>query len=147
MNALIVTCPGCGTKNRIAESRQHQGPRCGRCGEKLDIRQQARPVELDDASLESFVGSAGLPVVLDFYSPTCGPCQSLAPLLARLAGEYLGRVIIAKIDTSRNGAGASRYGIRGVPTLVFFRHGKEIDRLVGLPDSGTLRARLESVAV
>jgi thioredoxin 2 len=146
MDALIVTCPGCGTKNRIAENRQHHGPRCGRCGEKLDIRRQARPVELDDASLEFFVGSAGLPVVLDFYSPTCGPCQSLAPLLASLAGEYLGRVIIAKIDTSRNGSGASRYGIRGVPTLVFFQNGKEIDRLVGLPDSGTLRAKLESVA-
>jgi thioredoxin-like negative regulator of GroEL len=63
-----------------------------------------------------------------------------------LAGEYLGRVIIAKIDTNRNGSGASRYGIRGVPTLVFFQNGKEIDRLVGLPDSGTLRAKLESVA-
>jgi thioredoxin 2 len=146
MEAILVSCPGCGTKNRIATTRQHQGPRCGRCGEKLDIGRQAVPVELADADLAPFLHQARLPLMLDFYSPGCGPCRSLAPVLAELAGEYLGRVIIAKLDTSRNQLSPGQFAIRGVPTLVFFRAGREVDRLVGLPETALLRAKLDALA-
>jgi thioredoxin 2 len=146
MNTFIVTCPSCSAKNRIPADRQHLRPKCGKCSIPLDLRENARPIELTDHDFQDFLGRATQPVMVDFYSPTCGPCKALAPLILHLSREYLGRVHIATLDTSRNPAAASRYQIRGVPTLLFFQQGQVIDQVVGAPPEQQLRQKLEQLA-
>ena len=145
MNNIILVCPGCSAKNRIPAGKQHLTPKCGKCGAKLDTAPYAVPVELTDSEFQSFVNSASLPVMVDFYSPTCGPCQSIAPVIANLAKEYLGKVIIAKMDTSTNPGTAMHYQIRGVPSLFFFKKGAIVDQIVGAPPEAQLRQKLNSL--
>lgn len=146
MNGYIITCSSCGAKNRIPEKRQHLHPRCGTCKHPLAIGAAAVPVALGDDDFDQFVSSATLPVVVDFFSPGCGPCRVLAPVLKECAGRYLGRVIIAVVDTSRYQRIAGRYRIKGVPTLIIFNQGREVDRMVGAPSRQELLTRLDGLA-
>lgn len=142
MNAILVTCPACRVKNRISDTKQHLTVRCGRCKEKIDVRNSAQPVVLDDNTLEGFVRSAQMPILVDFYSPTCGPCMTLAPLLVEMTRNYLGKIIITKIDTSQNPRSAERYRVKAVPTLIFLRDGKVLEEIVGLPEKRYLQQKL-----
>lgn len=140
MNSIVITCSNCGTKNRIPADKQHLGPKCGKCKTALAINGAAVPVELDDAAFPGFIGQASRPVMVDFFSPTCGPCRMLAPIIDRMAGKFYGRVIIAKLDTSRNQLTASYYRITGVPTLLFFKKGQLVDQVTGaLPEQEMVR--------
>lgn len=145
MNIFLVTCPSCSGKNRIPADRQHQHPRCGKCGAPLDLGASAQPIELSDREFSDFISQASLPVMVDFYSPTCGPCKVLAPLVHRLSREYLGRVQIAILNTALHPGVAGRYQIRGVPTLLFFRQGQLVDQMVGAPPEPQLRQKLEQL--
>jgi len=144
VNSIINTCPSCGTKNRIPTGKQHLFPKCGKCGKQIPAT-QAVPVELGDAEFQSFLSESSLPVMVDFYSPTCGPCQAIAPVVAKLSKDYLGKVIIAKLDTSSNPGTAMRYKIRGVPSLLFFRNGQIVDQIVGAPPEAQLRQKLDAM--
>lgn len=143
MDTLITSCPACGAKNRVAGTKQHLGPKCGKCSEQLDIRDVAIPVSLGDKIMDSFIQSVQLPVLVDFFSPSCGPCTTLTPVIDNLAKEYWGRVIIAKVDTSINPGSAAFHQIKGVPTLIFFKNGKKVEEIVGLPDKAHLQAKLD----
>ena len=145
MNSIILPCPSCHAKNRIPADKQHLSPKCGKCGTPLSAAAGAVPVELTDADFQSFISGASLPVLVDFYSPTCGPCQSIAPVIAGFSKEYLGRVIIAKLDTSSNPGTAMHYQIRGVPSLLFFNRGNVVDQIVGAPPEAQLRQKLDSL--
>ena len=145
MNTIILVCQTCSAKNRIPAGKQHLTPKCGKCGTKLDTGAYAVPVELTDSEFQSFIKNASLPIMVDFYSPTCGPCQSIAPLIANLAKEYLARVIIAKLDTSTNPGTAMHYQIRGVPSLFFFKDGEIVDQIVGAPPESQLRQKLNAL--
>ena len=145
MNTIILVCPSCSAKNRIPAGKQHLTPKCGKCGTKLDTHAYAVPVELNDSEFQSFVKNASLPVMVDFYSPTCGPCQSIAPIIANLAKEYLGKIIIAKMNTSANPGTAMHYQIRGVPSLFFFKNGEIADQIVGAPPEAQLRQKLNTL--
>ena len=140
VNSIIITCNNCGTRNRIPAEKQHLGPKCGNCKTALSLREAAVPVELDDSSFNSFINQATKPVMVDFFSPTCGPCRMLAPIIDTLAKKFYGRIIIAKLDTSRQPLTASRYRIRGVPTLLFFKKGDLVDQVTGaLPEQELIR--------
>jgi thioredoxin 1 len=91
---------------------------------------------LDGPTFEADVLRAGLPVVVDFYADWCGPCRMMAPVLERLAVEYVGKVTIGKLDVDVNQDIAIQYGVMAMPTLGLFRGGKLVDRLVGYPGSG-----------
>lgn len=145
MNSIILVCPSCSAKNRVPAAKQHLSPKCGKCGNKLNAESSAVPVELTDSEFQSFLANASLPVMVDFYSPTCGPCKSIAPIIAGLAREYLGKVLIAKLDTSSNPGTAMHYQIRGVPSLYFFKNEKVVDHIVGAPPLAQLRQRLNSI--
>lgn len=146
MKTMLATCGRCGTKNRIPEKKQHDGPRCGRCGEVIGMAAQAVPVELGDQDLQDFLAASRLPVMVDFYSPECGPCRSLMPLLNDLTRRFFEKVAVAKVDTRLNPSTASRYGIRGVPTLLFFHRGTLVDQLVGVPPEAQLVGKLHNLA-
>lgn len=144
MHDMIITCPSCGTKNRIPAAKIHLQPKCGRCGHKLQVN-VGKVVELDDHGFDSFVNKSALPVLVDFFSPTCGPCTMLAPVIENLAKQYAGRISFAKIDTSRYQLIAGKYRIRGVPTLIFFRNGQIIDQIVGAAPQGQIEQILNSL--
>lgn len=145
MNSLIISCPPCGAKNRIPAGKQHLAPKCGKCGKQLDPRPRALSVELTDSEFQSFISDSSLPVLVDFYSPTCGPCKAIAPVISNLTKEYLGKVIIAKLDTSSNPGTAMHYKIRGVPSLLFFKDGQVVEQIVGAPPEHQLRQKLDAM--
>ncbi len=96
----------------------------------------AQPIKVSDKDFEEKVLKSDIPVVVDFWAPWCAPCRVVAPILDRLAVEYEGRLTIAKVNTDEDQQHAVEYGIRGIPTLLIFKDGKEVDRLVGsLPEA------------
>jgi len=102
-------------------------------------------VEVTEESFGAAVLAAKKPVLVDFFAPWCGPCQMLAPLLAKLAEESGGQLTIVKANVDETFALAERYGITGVPTLILFENGKPAGRTVGLPSPRELRNWLQSV--
>ncbi len=97
------------------------------------------PVHVTDAEFEKTVLQSNLPVVVDFWAPWCGPCRMVAPTLDKLATEYAGKLIIAKVDTDENPDWAGRFGVQGIPTMLFVANGKLIHRQVGALPEGILR--------
>ena len=145
MENVIAACTGCGAKNRIPAKKQHLHPRCGRCGEPVAIGSAAVPVSLGDSDFQQFIGSVELPVMVDFFAPTCGPCQALAPVIRDMAVQYCGRIVIATLDTSQPAGTAAHFQIRGVPSLLFFKNGFVADQLIGAPPREELVYKLESL--
>ena len=97
-----------------------------------------------DSFDEEVVKSQGL-VMVDFWATWCGPCKIVAPVVEELAKEYEGKVTFAKLNTDENPAIASRYSIRGIPTLMFFKDGKVMDQVVGAVPKGQLKSKLDSL--
>ena len=146
MNSILVACSNCSTKNRIPADKQHLGPRCGKCKGVINLAGTAVPVELDDSTFAGFVSQASKPVMVDFFSPTCGPCRMLAPVIDNMARKFYGRVIIAKLDTSRYQMAAAQYRIKGVPTLLFFKNGTLVDHVTGALPEQELVNLLQKIA-
>jgi thioredoxin 2 len=132
LDDLIIRCLKCGTKNRMSEEKLNQKPLCGKCHEPLIISQpQAKPVEVTDNSFAREVLSSDTSVLVDCWAPWCGPCRKLAPVMEELAAEYANGVKIAKLNVDENPATASQYGIQSIPTMLFFKEGKLVQKLVG----------------
>jgi thioredoxin 1 len=100
------------------------------------------PVHVTDAAFEQTVLKSTLPVVVDFWAPWCGPCKMVAPILDKLAKEYTGKVLIAKVNTDENPEWAQRYGVQGIPTMLFVSGGKIVHRQVGALPERMLREAL-----
>lgn len=93
------------------------------------------PMTVTDDDFEANVLENELPVVVDFWAPWCGPCKMVAPVLDKLAEEYAGKVVIAKVNTDEHNQYAQQFGVQGIPTMIFFNQGKMIHRQVGaLPE-------------
>jgi len=88
-------------------------------------------VEVSDATFEQDVLKSEQPVLVDFWAVWCGPCRAIAPIVDDLATTYAGKLKVAKVNVDQNGATPSRYGIRGIPALLFFKDGKVADQIVG----------------
>lgn len=97
--------------------------------------------EFDDEVIQS-----PSPVVADFYATWCGPCKVLSPMLDKLAGSFTNEIKFVKVNVDEAPALSQRFNIQGIPTLLFFKHGKVVDSLVGLPPADTLKTRLDSLA-
>jgi len=132
---ITVACPFCGRLNRIRADRVGDRPRCGECGRPLLVD---RPVKVTDADFDRVIRGTDIPVLVDFYADWCGPCKVMAPLLDDFASNRAGEVLVAKLDTDREQATASRFGIRGIPTMIVFREGVEVARRTGAMGSGEL---------
>ncbi len=116
-------------------------------GEKNDTAlADENKVELQHLTSEEFdavvVGSE-MPAVVDFWAEWCGPCQMIAPAVQQLANEFAGRAVVAKLNADDYPEILGRYGIMGIPTLIYFKGGKEVDRVVGLTSYGNLRNTLQ----
>ena len=93
------------------------------------------PLHVTDAAFEQAVLKSATPVIVDFWAPWCGPCKMVAPVLDKLAKEYSGKMIVAKVNTDENPEWAQKYGVQGIPTMLFVVDGKIVHRQVGaLPE-------------
>jgi thioredoxin len=92
---------------------------------------KAMPVHVDDTNFVDEVRRSELPVVLDVWSPGCGPCKNMEPIVMSLAGRYKGRVKVAELNAAESQATAARLGVSGTPTVLFFKGHHEVDRVVG----------------
>jgi thioredoxin 2 len=130
--SIIIPCSNCGTKNRIPINRLRDKPVCAKCRTPLAINGFFdRPVAVTDGTFRQEVLSFPGPVVVDCWAPWCAPCHMVAPILDQLASEYATRVKIAKLNVDENPLTASQYSTQSIPTLLFFKDGKLVDRLVG----------------
>ncbi len=102
------------------------------------------PVHVSDAVFEETVLKSELPVVVDFWAPWCGPCRMVAPILDKLAKEKSGKLVIAKVNTDENPEWAGRYGVQGIPTMLFVANGKIVHRQVGALPEPALRSVVDT---
>jgi thioredoxin 1 len=103
------------------------------------------PLHITDETFKQEVLDSEKPVLVDFWAPWCGPCHMVAPALEELAVEYDGRAVIAKLNVDESVAVAGKYGIMSIPTLVIFKDGQEVDRLVGARPKPAIAERLDVV--
>jgi len=133
LDDLIIRCLKCGTKNRMPEERLDQKPLCGKCHEPLvTARQKTLPFEVTDNSFAREVLIPDTSVLVDCWAPWCSPCRTLSPIIDEIASDYANGVKVVKLNVDENQATASQYGIRSIPTMLFFKEGKLVERLVGV---------------
>lgn len=135
-----IPCPFCDQLNRIDLQRLAARPKCGQCGKPLLLD---RPLRLSDGNMERVVADAAVPVLVDFHADWCAPCKMMAPAVDDVARERAGQVLVAKLDTDRNPTMAVRFAIRGIPTLILFREGREATRQTGAIPGARLKEWLD----
>ena len=101
-------------------------------------------LEITDSNFQEILAE-GKPVVVDFWAPWCGPCKMVAPIIEELAAEFEGQVIIGKCDVDENGDMAAEYGIRNIPTVLFFKNGELVDKQVGSAPKSAYVAKIEAI--
>ena len=103
-------------------------------------------VDLNEANFKAEVINAPGTVLVDFWAPWCGPCKALTPVLTELAGEYVGKAKIAKVNVDDNPQLAARYGVRSIPTILFMKDGKVMDQVIGAVPKSQLKKKLDALA-
>jgi thioredoxin 1 len=103
------------------------------------------PIHVNDAAFEKAVLKSTVPVIVDFWAPWCGPCRMVAPVLEKLAAEYEDKMLVAKVNTDENPEWAMKYGVQGIPTMLFVQNGQIIDRIVGAVPYPVIKGRLDKM--
>ena len=140
-DAVKLTCPQCGQVNRIPRDKLGAGPKCGTCGAKLA---DGKVAEVEPATLKKMIKNDDIPLIVDFWAPWCGPCRMMAPEFAKAAQALAPNVRFAKINTEDFPQVSAERGIRGIPLLILFEKGKEVDRLPGARPAKDIEAFVRS---
>ena len=147
--SFIVLCPHCGVKNRLPLPKMSAKARCGKCHGLLAAVASGtvhlRPVLVTDLNFEQEVLSSPVTVLVDFWAPWCGHCKNLEPVLEGLAGEFGGRIKIAKVNVDENPRVALSYQIRSVPNMLFFKNGQVVHSVAGALPRADLARHIEAL--
>ncbi|MBV8550118.1 MAG: thioredoxin [Acidobacteriaceae bacterium] len=129
--------------NRLPQEKLQQGlePVCGRCKNPLPV--DTSPITVTDATFADQVERSPVPILVDMWAPWCGPCRVISPIVEQLAAEMAGRVRVAKLNVDENPVTAGRFNIRGIPSLLLLKGGKEIERIVGVQPKAEIVRRVE----
>lgn len=111
----------------------------------MDNSTSNKALEITDANFAQTIASEK-PVLVDFWAEWCGPCQMLGPVVDELAEETAGQFVVGKLDVDQNAQAASKYGIRSIPTLIIFKNGEEVDRLMGMQTKAVMKEKLAAQA-
>jgi len=131
MDGKKLTCLECGQINRVPDDRLGPDAKCGTCGAALI---HSKAIEVDPDILAKAARNDDIPLVVDFWAPWCGPCKMMGPEFSKAAKALSGKARLVKLNTEDHGAAGAKYNIRGIPTMVAFRGGREAKR-----QSGALR--------
>ncbi len=143
MSSVTLRCQFCQTWNRVDPNRAASRPKCGECGRFLLLD---RPFTLFEDSFARTIADAQIPVLVDFYADWCGPCKMMAPAVDELAAKNAGRALVAKLNTDHAQATSQSFDIRGIPTVIVFKDGKEVARQSGALPLAALQQLLDSAA-
>lgn len=100
---------------------------------------------VNDSNFQELVLKSDKPVVVDFWAEWCGPCRAIGPIIEELSKEYEGKALIVKLNTDENPITPGNYGIRGIPTLLFFKNGQVVDKLIGAVPKPNIKAKLDAL--
>jgi thioredoxin 2 len=142
---LTVQCASCKTKNRVVPGRA--GAVCGRCRESLDnaIPVGGPPLDLHEGNFQAEVMGASMPVLVDCFAAWCGPCKMIAPAIDALSRDNPGRLKVGKINTDTAPTLSQQLQVQSLPTLIVFRDGKELGRLMGARPADQINAWLKQL--
>jgi len=136
---IVVPCPTCGRKNRLAFGRLGESVRCGEC--KHELSPPAAPIEMrSSADFDRLVAASSIPVVVDYWAPWCGPCRMVAPEIEKVASRKAGEWLVVKVNTDSVEGVGDRLGIRSIPTMAVFRSGREVARTAGARPASDIEA-------
>jgi thioredoxin len=146
----VIACGKCGTKNRVdPQQAAVQVATCGKCGAPLELTRgesaarDNKPIVVTDDSFERVLAETkDGPILIDAWAPWCGPCRMVGPIMEQLAAEANGRYRIAKLNVDENPRVASQFQIQSIPTMLVFKNGKLVDRIVGAQPKPAIAARL-----
>lgn len=102
-------------------------------------------IEVTDSNFDKEVLESANPVIVDFWAEWCGPCRMVAPIVKEIGQEYDGRVVVGKVNVDDNPGISEKFGIRNIPTILFFKNGKIVDKQVGAVPKNVLVAKLEAI--
>lgn len=140
MTSVTLRCQFCQTWNRVDASRATERPKCGQCGRFLLID---RPFTLFEDTFGRTIAEAEVPVFVDFYADWCGPCKMMAPAVDELAARNAGTALVAKLNTDHAPQTSQSFDIRGIPTVIVFKGGKEVARQSGAMPLAALQQLLD----
>lgn len=138
-----IVCPHCGAVNRVQGAKLGDRPKCGRCKQDLFISQ---PSDFTSANFDKIISRNQIPVVVFFWAPWCGYCRMMNPVFQQAAAQLEPRFRLGKVNTEAEPILSNRFGVKGVPTTIIFKNGREVARQSGAMDRMNLLRWVEANA-
>ena len=132
---MRVVCPHCLSVNNVPQKDSYKKANCGKCKKSL---LDTKPLELTEANFDEVLVNSDIPVIIDFWAPWCGPCKMMGPVFEKTATKFPLKTLFVKVNTENEQNLGARFGIRSIPTLMIFKDGKEVHRVSGALDEGSL---------